>query len=100
MEGYIDELIELRKLSRANRDYSKSDEIRNYLDSKYVFVYDTKDGQEVYHLNKDYFKRKKEDMTNRQFFEIKNRTNINANSNFDAWLHTQNERIKNGTWYC
>mgnify|MGYP003655787070 CR=1 FL=1 len=49
-EGYyIDELIELRKQSRLERDWALSDDIRDYLDSKHIFIFDHKEGQEVYH---------------------------------------------------
>lgn len=51
----IEELIELRKESRKNKDWKLSDEIRNYLDSKFVFVFDIKNGDEVYYLNDEYF---------------------------------------------
>lgn len=52
---YIDELLERRYLARENKDWKLSDEIRNYLDSKFVFVFDTKEGQEIYHMPESHF---------------------------------------------
>ena len=40
-EGYyIDELIELRKHSRLAKDWGLSDDIRDYLDLKHIFIFD------------------------------------------------------------
>lgn len=49
-DKYIDELIYLRQTARENKDWKLSDEIRDYLDSKLVFVFDTKDSQQVYYF--------------------------------------------------
>ena len=45
----IDELVDSRKEARIKRNWSLSDRIRNYLDTKHVFVFDTEYGQVVYH---------------------------------------------------
>ena len=55
---YVDELIEIRKEARQNKDWKLCDEIRNYLDIKLVFIFDTKAGQEIYYLFEEYFKNK------------------------------------------
>ena len=47
----IDELIESRKEARIKRNWRLSDRIRNYLDTKHVFIFDTEHGQIVYHRN-------------------------------------------------
>lgn len=46
----IEELIEERRIARHNKDFKRSDEIRNILDQLLVFVFDTKEGMEIYHL--------------------------------------------------
>jgi hypothetical protein len=56
----IDQLIELRKISRDNKDYRTSDIIRDFLDDKNVFIFDIKDDngnpmQEVRYLYDEYF---------------------------------------------
>ena len=88
---YIDELIDERKEARANKNWKLSDEIRDYLDTKLVFVFDAKWGQEVYYLTDNYFKtqeRKIETiaMSKRQYIEYKIKQDINADRNFEAWL--------------
>lgn len=91
----IDDLIYIRSQARENKDWEQSDSIRNYLDNQLIFVIDTKNGQEVYHLNKDYFKYKDKNletfaMTNRQYLEHNIKKEINANKNFDAWIFSKN----------
>jgi len=88
---YIDELIDDRKEARVNKNWKLSDEIRDYLDTKLVFIFDTKWGQEVYYLTERYFKnqdRKIETMamSKRKFLEYKIKQDINAENNFEAWL--------------
>jgi hypothetical protein len=102
----IDELIEMRRQSRLSRDWKSSDELRDYLDTQLVFVFDGKDGQEVYNLPEQFFKFKTKTenatkvksflewlrdtarftMTNRQYVELQIKSEINADKNFDAWL--------------
>mgnify|MGYP007053801226 CR=1 FL=1 len=95
---YIDELIEYRKDARANKNYKLSDEIRNYLDTKLVFVFDAKWGQEVYYLTESYFKnqgRKIETMamSKRQYVEYRIKQDINAEKKFEAWLYSTRKSI-------
>jgi len=90
---YIDELIEERKLARENKDWKLSDDIRDYLDTKLVFVFDAKWGQEIYNLTEGYFKNKEREiettaMNNRQYVEYQIKQDINANNNFEAWLYS------------
>lgn len=90
----IDELIDLRVLARSYKYWLLSDSIRKFLDSKLVFIFDTKDGQEVYHLNEGYFKKKPVEMSNRQYVEHRIKEDIIAEKNFDAWLYSINKSRK------
>ena len=49
-----DELVYLRELARQNKNFKESDLIRNILDERGSFVFDTANGQVVYHLGKGY----------------------------------------------
>lgn len=49
-----DELTDLREQARENKDYLLSDTIRNELDLRGSFCFDTKEGQVVYHLGEGY----------------------------------------------
>lgn len=56
----VDQLIEIRKIARNNKDYRTSDLIRDFLDEKNIFIFDIKDDngnqiQEVRYLYDDYF---------------------------------------------
>lgn len=114
----LNELIHMRMEARLNKDWQFSDEIRNYLDSKYVFIFDTKDNegkpfQDVYWLPKSYFnldevytytkmtpefsetKRQKIERlngikieTNRKYLEYRIKRDIRAEQNYKAWLFT------------
>jgi len=53
-EKLTDELVYIREQARLNKDYKLSDEIRNELDSRGSFVFDTKYGQVVYHIGSGY----------------------------------------------
>lgn len=113
----IDELIDMRKDARLKKDWSTSDEIRDYLDSLLVFIFDVKDGQDVYHLNKKYFdevyeynidgvkwsetKTQKIERlhsikfeTRRKFVEWNIQKDIRADKYFEAWLYSTRESIK------
>src|SRR3989344_3131219 len=88
---YIDELIEDRKIARENKDWKLADEIRNYLDTKLVFIFDAKWGQEVWHLGDKYFERQERKietspMSKRQYVEYRIKQDINAEKNFEAWV--------------
>ena len=93
---YVDELIEIRKEARQNKDWKLCDEIRNYLDIKLVFIFDTKAGQEIYYLFEEYFKNKENKietfaMSNRQYIEYRIQQEIRHNNNFNAWLYSQSK---------
>ena len=81
---YIDELIIIRAEARAKENWRLADKIRNFLDTKHVFVFDDIDGQLVYHRNhgtrQDLVKQLKEDER--------------AHKMFDAWLYSVNSSIK------
>lgn len=79
MEGYIDELIDRRAEARKNNNWQLADEIRNYLDSKSVFILDTPNGQEVYFELSG---------TTREQFVDKINKNNRAEKLFDAWLYS------------
>ena len=46
---YVDELIELRKEAREQKNWILSDSIRDYLDAQHIFIFDDVEGQVVYH---------------------------------------------------
>lgn len=81
-DKYIDELIDIRKFARENKNWKLSDEIRNYLDEKLVFIFDTKYGQEVWFMPKG------SRITNRIEMEKRIKDDIRYNNNFDAWLYS------------
>jgi len=82
---YIDELIDIREDARQKRDWALSDKIRSYLDGKHVFIFDTEEGQIVYH-------RKKE---NRIGLTNKLKEELKAEKLFNAWLFSMNASRKN-----
>ncbi len=92
----IDELIYLRQQVREQKDWARSDTIRDYLDTKLVFIFDTKTGQEVHYLNQKYFAGKPEAMTQRDYIEYLKQRNLNAEARFDSWLHGANNKLKKG----
>ena len=49
---YTDGLVHLRKEARLNKDFKLSDQIRDILDTKFVFIFDHKEGQEVFFRKK------------------------------------------------
>ena len=85
---FIDELIILRKEAREKKDWKLSDEIRTYLDSKLVFIFDTKFGQEIWYLNEKYFENKPDKLTYRQYVEYQIQQDSKAERVFDAWLYS------------
>lgn len=90
---YVDELIEDRKSARENKDFKLSDEIRNYLDTQLVFIFDMKWGQEVWYLTEKYFERMEHKaetmvMSKRQYVEYRIKEEINLTKGFDAWLYS------------
>lgn len=78
-EKYIDEIIGDREKARIEKNWALSDEIRNYLDSKNIFIFDTKNGQEIYYptIKKT-----------RQQIEFEMKEDIRLNKIFDAWLYS------------
>jgi hypothetical protein len=75
----VSELIEIREIARINKDFKLSDEIRNYLDTKESFIFDTKDGQIIYHELKGMTRSKLIDKIN---------NDKRANKIFDSWLYS------------
>jgi len=82
---YISELVEIRKDARLNNDYSLSDKIRDYLDTKQTFIFDTKEGQVVYHELKG--------MTRSKIIHKINKDK-RAEKMFDAWLYSMRKSLK------
>jgi hypothetical protein len=98
-DKYIDELIELRRVARETKDWKLSDELRNYLDEKLIFIFDTKEGQGIYYLPPSYFDRRDKDpkttnMNNRQYVEYRIQEDIRAEKGFDAWLYSIQKSTK------
>ncbi|MEJ2113275.1 MAG: hypothetical protein P8X62_06155 [Flavobacteriaceae bacterium] len=81
---YIDELIEIRQEARLEQNWKLSDKIRDYLDTKHIFVFDTKDRQVVYHRKNG----------TRQDFINQLKIEQRAQKLFDAWLHSLNSSIQ------
>jgi hypothetical protein len=82
-DKYIDELVDLRNEARAKKNWKLSDEIRDYLDTKQTFIFDTIDGQVVYHG--------KENTRQKLIEQLKKETR--AEKMFDAWLFSVKESI-------
>ncbi|NJO63645.1 MAG: hypothetical protein HC836_37285 [Richelia sp. RM2_1_2] len=81
--------------ARVGKDYKLCDEIRNYLDTHLVFVFDAPHGQEVYYLTDSYFKWKSKIeqlrgliFTNRKFVEYRIKEDIRISAIFEGWLVT------------
>ena len=93
---YIDEVLEIRKLARQNKNWKLADILRNHLDSKLIFVFDNTDFQDVYYLNDEYFKdiTKIEEihnikfLTKRKFVEWNIKRDIKSKDRFESWLYT------------
>jgi len=77
----IEGLIDIRREAREERDWELSDIIRDYLDTRNVFCFDTKDGQEVWHIPQP-------TITRAEMIK-KIQKDITANNNFNGWLYTQ-----------
>jgi hypothetical protein len=77
-DKYIDELVDLRRKAREQKNWELADKIRNYLDTKYVYVFDTNEGQVIYH---------KKDGT-RQSLVKQLKSEIRSENMFNAWLFT------------
>jgi len=89
----IDELIELRKTLRETKNYKFMDVIRNYLDTRLVFIFDSTWGQEVYFLTERYFRFKDKFeqtklMTNRKYVEYRIQQESRSERMLDAWIYT------------
>ncbi len=77
-DKYIDELLEIREKTRAKKNWKLADKIRNYLDTKHVYVFDTIEGQVIYH--------KKEGTRQSLIKQLK--SEVRAENMFNAWLFT------------
>lgn len=75
-------LIEIRKEARNQKDWKTSDLIRNELDRRNTFVFDTNQGQVVYHELKG--------MTRQKLINKLNESE-RAEKHFDAWLYSMNQ---------
>ncbi len=120
---HIDQLIDIRKEARINKDYKLSDEIRDYLDSKLVFIFDHSDGfQEVWHCPESYFKRiargfefgpesivypevyfkymKKDFLCKRKYIEYKKEVDRLTDKSTESWLYSQFKSMGYDDEYC
>ena len=79
----VHELLDKRKLARQNKDWKKSDVIRDKLDKRFVFVFDTPNGEDVYFELKG--------MTRDKLIEKINKDK-RAEKQFDAWLYSMNSK--------
>jgi hypothetical protein len=78
----VDKLIHERQLARSRNDYAESDRIRNLLDSVNVFVFDTNQEPEVYHMVKP--------TTRKELIESIN-MDKQAEKRFNAWIYSTNK---------
>lgn len=100
---YIDHILEVRKIIRKQKQWFLSDIVRSYLDEKNVFVFDTKDFQEVYYWTDSSFKNmsKIEKLYNikfrikRDFVEWTIKRNIQSEKTFDAWVYSTLASVNN-----
>ena len=74
----IDELVFLRQEARDEKNWKLSDEIRTYLDSQHSFVFDTDDGQVVYHR----------DQGTRSELIVQLKKEARAEKIFNSWLYS------------
>jgi len=95
----IEEIVDIRKQARMWKLWKVCDEIRDFLDSKYVFVYDTKDDngqyfQEVYYVYESFFEKKDKiertrNMTNRKYLEFRLKEGMFFyNPSLGRWTYT------------
>ena len=82
-DKYIDELVDLRNEAREQKNWKLSDEIRDYLDTKHTFIFDTNEGQVVYHGQEK----------TRQKLINQLKKEARAEKIFDAWLFSMRESI-------
>jgi hypothetical protein len=75
---YIDELVALRQGARVEKNWQLADEIRDYLDSQHSFVFDTKDGQVVYHRAEG----------TRSELVVQLKDQARSEKRFDSWLYS------------
>ena len=75
-DKYVDELVDFRKEAREQKNWKLSDKIRDYLDTKHSFIFDTKEGQVVYHRTG----------YTRQGLINQLKIDAKAEKMFDAWL--------------
>lgn len=97
----IEELIDKRRIAREEKLWNLSDQIRDYLDTKLVFIFDSKQGQGIYYLTPEFFKVHKMEYIidfkwARKKVESSIQKNIRADKNFDAWLTSMNHKINSG----
>jgi len=84
---HTDELLILRQQARKSKDWKLSDEIRDLLDYRNVFVFDTKEGPEVHYMPRSF-------TGGRQGLEERIQADIRAEKRFDAWLYSARKSIK------
>ncbi len=96
-----DELILYRNELRRKQDWARADEIRAYLDSRFVFVFDHKEGPPtIYWATPAQFRFLKEkphhfpDWTPRQYLEYRIKKDIAAEKAAASWQATMLKKIE------
>lgn len=93
-------LLEIREKARENKDWSLSDQIRDILDERLDFVFDTKEGQLLHSYSESFFKNMPKiaciynlNFTNkRQFVEWKLKDDIRINALVDSWIYSNQSK--------
>lgn len=95
-------LIECRAIARQNKNWFNSDLIRNELDNRLCFVFDTKEGQEIYSLSDSFFANMSKISSiynihfesKRDFVEWKIKDEIRINKLVDSWIFSTQKSIQ------
>lgn len=84
------ELLHMCPGYRVQRKWKETDQIRDILDSRNVFVFDLPgDFQEVWNLSDGWFRSMGPEFnTRRQYVEHRMKQDRQAEKTFDAWLYT------------
>ncbi|OYW19981.1 MAG: hypothetical protein B7Z54_02405 [Sphingobacteriales bacterium 12-47-4] len=91
--GNVDELIHLRGELRKSKQWKPADDIRDFLETKLVFVFDAQWGQQAFYLTSSYFKFKDKfdhtrEMSNRKYVEYRIAEDSRHERIFDGWLQS------------
>jgi hypothetical protein len=95
-------LIECRAIARQNKNWLNADLIRNELDNRLCFVFDTKEVQEIHSFSESYFSNMGkissiygiQFQSKRDFVEWKIKDEIRINKLVDAWIYSTQKSIQ------